>query len=203
LSKLQSNKERNRRRIIDASFEVFVKIGLDKASIADIVQESGLARGTFYNYFETKEEVWSELLLIFLTRFSSAAHHARTERGKDARSFIEQGYKGFLEILEDPKLLALIFQNQTAVRSTLLQTGALEGVFNLLEVDMKESGFFDHLTPRKRYLAGVSMVGAAFEIIVQLGSKGEQLDSAKLASELADLFVFGIGKFRPAGIKSA
>ncbi len=51
-----------RQAIIDASIRVFGATGFRDAKIADIAAEAGVATGTLYNYFASKEEIFSSIL---------------------------------------------------------------------------------------------------------------------------------------------
>ena len=46
-----------KREITDIASEIFLKKGFDKSSVEDILNEVGIAKGTFYYYFKSKEEV--------------------------------------------------------------------------------------------------------------------------------------------------
>ena len=43
-------------------FRVFISKGVSETTVRDIIRSTGLASGTFYNYFNSKEEV---LVAIF------------------------------------------------------------------------------------------------------------------------------------------
>lgn len=55
-------KERRRESILGAAIELYRERGLEGFSMADLAQRVGLAKGTLYLYFRTKEEVFLELL---------------------------------------------------------------------------------------------------------------------------------------------
>jgi AcrR family transcriptional regulator len=57
----QLRRERTRKVIVDAAFEVFAKQGFDATSTDHIIAAAGIARGTFYNYFETKEDLMAHI----------------------------------------------------------------------------------------------------------------------------------------------
>jgi AcrR family transcriptional regulator len=52
-----------RRTILDAAERVFGRRGFGAAKMADIAREAGLAAGTLYNYFESKEEIVRALIV--------------------------------------------------------------------------------------------------------------------------------------------
>ncbi len=54
--------EEKRERISQAALDVFNKKGYDETSIADIVKAAGIPRGSFYQYFESKFDVFYMLL---------------------------------------------------------------------------------------------------------------------------------------------
>lgn len=54
--------ERTLRKILDAAREEFGERGFSDSSIVAITQRAGVALGTFYTYFDSKEEVFSALV---------------------------------------------------------------------------------------------------------------------------------------------
>jgi len=54
---IPGKRERTRVALIEAAIDVLAEKGLEGASIDDLVRVAGMARGTFYNYFQTREEV--------------------------------------------------------------------------------------------------------------------------------------------------
>ena len=50
-------RERTRSNLIAAAYRVFARKEADAVTIDDIIAEAAVARGTFYNYFQTREEV--------------------------------------------------------------------------------------------------------------------------------------------------
>lgn len=50
-------REKMRRRLIESALVVFAQKGVDASVIDDVIKEAGVARGTFYNYFRTNQEV--------------------------------------------------------------------------------------------------------------------------------------------------
>lgn len=49
--------EKRRSQIIEAAMKVFSEKGLEKARVDDIVEESGLSKGSVYWYFKSKDEI--------------------------------------------------------------------------------------------------------------------------------------------------
>src|SRR4029079_15820587 len=59
--KREQTKVQNRQAILDAAREVFGELGYESATVRDIIRRTGLAAGTFYNYYRCKEEVFAAL----------------------------------------------------------------------------------------------------------------------------------------------
>lgn len=54
--------ERTRARILEAAEEVFGRRGFHDASIVEITQRADVAQGTFYVHFESKHQIFEELI---------------------------------------------------------------------------------------------------------------------------------------------
>lgn len=58
----EETREQRRAQILARALEVFAERGYHRASITDVVKAAGVARGTFYLYFDSKETIFQELL---------------------------------------------------------------------------------------------------------------------------------------------
>jgi AcrR family transcriptional regulator len=55
--KREKNKEETKRRILSAALELFKEKGLEGTTTKEISKKSGIAEGTLFNYFKTKEDL--------------------------------------------------------------------------------------------------------------------------------------------------
>lgn len=62
MSKLEQNKKVKRDSLLDSAFNLFTSKGIHKTSISDIVNQSGVAKGTFYLYFKDKYDIRNMLI---------------------------------------------------------------------------------------------------------------------------------------------
>ena len=60
----EAKKENKRERMLNAAIKLFSKKGFNETSVEDITSHAGVAKGTFYSYFEKKGDV----LLYFVDR---------------------------------------------------------------------------------------------------------------------------------------
>ncbi len=65
----RAQREERRAQILEAALHVFASKGYHAASITDLVDAAGVARGTFYLYFESKNDVFVALLDELLSTF--------------------------------------------------------------------------------------------------------------------------------------
>jgi AcrR family transcriptional regulator len=56
--------EEKREKIIHAAVNEFAEYGLENASTNRIVENSGISKGSFYQYFEDKQDVFKHLLVV-------------------------------------------------------------------------------------------------------------------------------------------
>ena len=84
-----------RARLVDAAKQIFEEDGFLDARISDISERAGLSHGSFYTYFESKEEIFREVALEVEARLSAplgdvilrarfASHAPRADPGGDA-----------------------------------------------------------------------------------------------------------------------
>lgn len=95
-----------RRRLLDAASELILEEGMPRLRVEEVARRAGLSVGTFYIYFEGKEDLFAKLVLEYTARLRErmqAAYRApgplpeRLTRALDAYlSFVEENEKGFL-----------------------------------------------------------------------------------------------------------
>ncbi|MFE7375457.1 TetR/AcrR family transcriptional regulator [Bacillus cereus] len=55
--------EERRKEILETAERLFLTKGYTKTTVNDILKEIGIAKGTFYHYFKSKEEVMDEIII--------------------------------------------------------------------------------------------------------------------------------------------
>ena len=67
MARRPDSSEIRRNQILDAATKVFVRQGFQHARMDDIVEESGLSKGTLYWYFKSKEDIINAILRRLFT----------------------------------------------------------------------------------------------------------------------------------------
>src|SRR6516164_8734335 len=94
--------ERNawtKQKLFDAATKMVGKYGYAEASVARITEEAGVAQGTFYNHFESRQELLDQLLPkigIDMVQFI----RARTNTADAARQEIER-FSAFFDFIRE------------------------------------------------------------------------------------------------------
>ena len=65
------NRKKREQLILDAGIRIFSRHGFSESSVSDVIREAGVARGTFYLYFKSKDELFEALLSRLLEQFWS------------------------------------------------------------------------------------------------------------------------------------
>ncbi len=73
MSRRERKKDETRRRIFEVAVELFRSKGFEETTVDEITEKADVARGTFFNYFPTKESV---LAYLSESRLVDAEEHA-------------------------------------------------------------------------------------------------------------------------------
>ena len=96
-------------QIIDAAVRVFARNGYYNSRVSDIAREAGIASGTIYLYFRTKDEI---LVTLFREKMAAFVAHVRAEiaREPDAVSKIRRLVARHFAVLADDPDVAEVVQ---------------------------------------------------------------------------------------------
>lgn len=160
----EQKKLTNRRAIIDAGLHVFSSIGYERATIMDVVEESGLSVGTLYNHFGDKDSIFAEIISVLVRDVRAVLSESRS-KAYDLESFVMGAFLAYSELMEQqPKMQQLISRNSNAFRQFVTSQSELTGLINDLEQDMQsavDAGLIPHFPVS---LMTSAMMGASIEI---------------------------------------
>src|SRR4051794_24761887 len=93
----EERKARNRAKLLEAARKVFAEKGYGEATARDIVRETDLATGTFYNYFDDKQDVFRALLDEMAEKGRALARAQRQNPAASLEERIEGAYRAYFE----------------------------------------------------------------------------------------------------------
>jgi len=98
--KREQTKVANRQAILDAARAVFGELGYETATVRDIIRRTGLAAGTFYNYYRSKEEVFAALADDGAKRFAPILKGLRG-KGYSFEDFVHRAISAYFNFIAD------------------------------------------------------------------------------------------------------
>lgn len=113
--KRERTKHRNREAILQAAADVFLELGFEACSVRDIVRRTGLATGTFYNYFPDKESVFRALIDEHAGRIAQVVRECRRQ-ADNGEDFVRLGFGAyFRELAKNPVSFELARRHETVI----------------------------------------------------------------------------------------
>ncbi len=104
----------NRLALLHAAAEVVGEYGYREASVARITQRAGLAQGTFYLYFASRQELFDQLLPNFGDEMLDYLA-ARAQGAQDVLAVEESGFRAFFEFIDrHPGFFRVLNEAETA-----------------------------------------------------------------------------------------
>ena len=187
-------KEERKEIVLRHAKEVFSEKGYHRAKISDIIQRAGIARGTFYLYFENKRDVFESILDHLLARLEQIIQPISLQEGEPPP--LEQLKRILRSLIE----LALEDKGQTQI--LLNRAGGLDTDF-----DQKLDEFYDILLVRieaairhgtslglvrdcEPQIAARCVLGSVKEIIYLIST--DEDGSIGIDAILDELFKFGM-----------
>lgn len=122
LPRRERNKIRNREEILEAALEEFSAKGFRDASMQDIAARAEFAIGTVYSLFDSKDELYLELLSNYVEK-ASVIFHGILEQGDDEYERLINYAVAKGELFRDNPLMARIVVHETTGPSTTFTRG--------------------------------------------------------------------------------
>jgi AcrR family transcriptional regulator len=184
-------KAQNRAKLLAAARKVFAEKGLGAATARDIVRETDLASGTFYNYFTDKNDVFRALITELADKARDVVRTQRQTPGRTVEERVGCAYRAYFElVLEERELFGVLRRNAGLVGvvtdDEIFEAGIRELFVDL--ADWEQAGDLPQVD--LDYLA-TAMVGAGFQVATHLLDR-EPADVDAAARFCTRLFMGGI-----------
>lgn len=120
-TRAEAVREQRRAEILDAALQVFAEKGYHGTAVSDVVKTAGVARGTFYSYFDSKDAIFLELLDGLLQTLRDSV--SGVERGPQAATTEAQLRRIVAGVLTTAKnnrpLTRIIFREAVGLDATV------------------------------------------------------------------------------------
>ena len=182
-------------QIIDAAVRVFARTGFFNSRVSDIAREAGIASGTIYLYFKTKDEI---LVTLFREKMAGFVSTLRKEIAgePDAPAKLRRLVRLHFETLQARPELAEVVQLELRQGQKFFRGASAQEIsayFDLIGSVLEEgvaAGVFRRELPVK--IATKMLFGAMDQLTTSwvLGKRGYRLADA--AEPIANIFLRGV-----------
>ncbi len=185
-----------RKELVEAAERLFRENGWEQTSVSDIVRKVGVAQGTFYYYFKSKDEVLDAVLEHYLKDHLERAVREiisdgsldamqKLQRIVNATLTFQKGDKNLIEFLHADRNMVSHQKYMVKVRDVFVPL-----ITEVLEEGIRE-GFFTLLYPRET----VELLLVMFAYLhdsVALSPPGEEYERKMKAAEEIAIKVLGL-----------
>jgi AcrR family transcriptional regulator len=186
-----------REQVLACAVRVFSQKGYHATTVSDIIDEAGVARGTFYLYFKSKRAIFDELLERFLQRITAQVR--RVDLSEGAPSPLIQ----MREIVE--RVLGELLTSREMARILLREAVGLDADFDrkleefygrmtsLIEGSLELGQRMGLVTPCDIRVAALCVLGSVKEVVDQMVTDPEALPACEVVAEqLLTVFLSGL-----------
>jgi len=185
---------RTLRQLLDAAAEEFGEKGFHEASISRITQRAGVAIGSFYTYFDSKEEVFTALVRDFSAqvrdfvapRISTQANQLDAEReGQEAFLEFARAHKEIYRIVDEAEFVdpATYREHYTSTAERI--AARLDAAYARGEISEGSSE-----------IRAWALMGMNVFLGLRFGVWGDDYSPAEVARVGGDLIAHGMGRPR-------
>lgn len=189
--------QERRGKILKAAAACFAKRGYHATQVSDIIARAGIARGTFYLYFQSKHEIFTHILGDFIRHLGAQIRTielcAAESPGMQMRRNVERVVDA---VLDRPEIGKILFNEAVGLDRTIdaqLKTfyaQLIEGVGASISKGIG-LGLVRKVDPR---VAACIVLGGVREIIVQTTIFGNiRAERKAMVDGLIDVLLGGLG----------
>ena len=164
----EERKAQNRAKLLEAARKVFAEKGYGEATARDIVCETDLATGTFYNYFKDKQDVFVALLDEMSEQGRALARAQRLDPGSSVEERVYNAFRVYFEWAVEENDVFEVFRRNAGVIAFLPDREPFDlGISELLE-DMTEWAKAGDIPAVDLEMLAVAGVGIGFQVATHL-----------------------------------
>jgi AcrR family transcriptional regulator len=167
IGKRDQTKILNRQQILEAAKNLFADKGFEATNVRDIINESNLSPGTFYNYFQSKEEIFEVLTDEIIKEVRGQILQSYQNVKMDRAEIIKSLQHFFQIFIGNPRLMKFLSRNQSYLRE-LRSTGRFDDMLRDLEKALEDGVKSGMLPALPVKIVAIAVFGAVFEIIATM-----------------------------------
>jgi AcrR family transcriptional regulator len=182
--------KRTREKLLRAAEMEFGEKGFHESSVSGITYRAGVALGTFYTYFESKDEIFNALV-------SYMSLHARrwiAERVADAPDRMaaeRKGLEAYIEFAREHKGIYRIISESEFVANDAYREH-YTGFAKAYQYNLKKAGDRNEIRVGDYETWSWAIMGIAVMLGMKYAEWDEDIPASKIADSVADLIANGI-----------
>lgn len=192
-----------RRHILYTAKRVFSEKGFHNASVSDIVDQAGIARGTFYLYFTNKRDIFDNLLDNLLVELDKRIKPVDLSEGSPKPlDQIKDNMRRVLElVVKEPELFQILLHHSAGLdqRSARAVRTFYDHVLRLIERSLDHGIRMGLVRPCRTRIVASCVLGTLKEVANWLTSQEDE--SPPIDSLVEEVLGYGLGGIfaRPVG----
>lgn len=188
LGKREIQKQQVRERILDEALSLFSERGFEKTTVADIVGQCDIARGTFYNYFPDMNSLFDALINQLNQRIVEAIQHTRKQTD-NLYDYLYGTFKSYFDLIGSEQMIQFHIVNQAYIRQSSYQSDLIKVIVKNLNRDLKSDLNIKAFNEKYEFLLlSYMLVGSPPELFLATHTTDINLSSEQLATFLSKLF---------------
>lgn len=190
-------KQARRAQVLRHAKRIFARKGYHRTNVADIIARAGIARGTFYLYFQNKKDLFEELLEQVLTELTSRILRLRVGVGEaDPVEQLRDNLRRVVEyVLEERELTDILLNHSVGFDRELDQRirEFYDRIASLIQRSL-DLGIEMNLVRKSDTRTIAYCILGAIKEMVSLLSRTPKADTSALVEEILDFGLRGVAR---------
>ncbi|MDA0774542.1 MAG: TetR/AcrR family transcriptional regulator [Bacteroidetes bacterium] len=184
----QQNKARIREALVQQALLLFSEHGVEKTTVHDIVKKVGIARGTFYNYFEDIDAIFQAVVHQMNQQIKTVLDTSRAH-ASSVYDYLYLSFKGYFDYVSHAEVKNFFITNQSYVRKSTYQSPILLALIKDLNRDLRNRKDLPSFTEKHEFLLlSIMLVGSPPELFLATQQSAMEFSNDQLAVFLAKTF---------------
>jgi AcrR family transcriptional regulator len=193
--------EEKLRQLVSAAVDLFYEKGFERTRISDIVGKAGVAQGTFYLYFKSKDEVFFHICREFTRLFSAMINQEQDLFAGDSYEKVHENLYQFIR-----ELIQLFAAHSKMAKIIFFEGGGYGGKFRevyegiyIQFVDMisnrleksRRNGYIDFEDAKSEAAFLIGLFDRSLFYFMEIK---KQVDVGTLSRQMTDFIMGGLSK---------
>lgn len=188
------------RQLLDAATRLFAEKGFHQTTVQEVAAAAGVATGTFYLYFSSKEALFHALIQSLYQEVMRAAQEARRRADGDPIGKLTASIETGVRVFARRKELAqvVLFQSAGADPAFGEQMQRVhQALAELVAEDLAEARAAGLIPDQDMTVSSLALVGTFYEVVMNWLAQGVPADIEAAIPGLVRFNLRGLGVGRP------